>query len=240
MEDQQHDAMITFLARPTGRGGVDRALNEIVLGLVSGSYEPGDRLSASRIAKETGVGLVPVREALHLLAGQGVIEMLPQRGARVRGMSRAETESWHQVFQALTLIGIRTAAGLIREQRTLRVPLGEAQRVLDQLVDEVSGPAILNALLDYHRRLNAFCGLTLLDEASRRLQVVHWISFVARYAALVPHRAFIVQNYRRLSEALARGDADGACAAYNYECAFMNTLIRGDDIETPASGDVSS
>lgn len=239
MEDQQHDAMIAFLARPTGRGGVDRALNEIVLGLVSGRYEPGDRLNASRIAKETGVGLVPVREALHLLAGQGVIDMLPQRGARVRGMSRIETEGWHQVFQALTLIGIRAAAGLIHEQPALRGALRVAQDVVDGAVDGQSNPAILNALLDYHRRLNAFCGFALLDEASRRLQVVHWISFVARYAALVPHRASIVENYRRLSEALARGDADAACAAYNYECAFMNALIRGDDVETPTSAAAS-
>jgi DNA-binding GntR family transcriptional regulator len=56
--------------------------------------------------------------------------------------------------------------------------------------------------LEFHQRLNAACGLDLLDEASRRLQVVHWIGFVAHYADLVPERLAIVRNYRRLTEAL--------------------------------------
>lgn len=231
MEDDQLDTMIAFLARPTGRGGVDRALREIVLRLVNGSYQPDEKLNANKIAKEIDVGLVPVREALHLLAGQGIITLLPQKGARVKGLSRAETEEWHEIFRAITLIGMRRAARLLREQPGLRAPLAEARTVLERLASEQTGAGIVTTLLEFHRRINAFCGSELLDEASRRLQVVHWISFVAQYATLVPYRETIMGNYFRLVDALTRGDADSAVAAYNYSCAFLNALIRGEQPE---------
>ncbi|MFV3076982.1 GntR family transcriptional regulator [Niveispirillum fermenti] len=228
MADQEQDTMISFLARPTGRAGVDRALREIVLGLVNGRYQPGQKLNANKIVKEIDVGLVPVREALHLLAGQGVIELLPQKGARVKGMSRGETEEWHEVFRVLTLIGIRKAARLLREQPALQSALAHARAALEPLPSADSNARIVTALLEFHRRINAFCGSELLDEASRRLQVVHWISFVAQYASLVPHRIVIMENYFRLADALKRGDIESAVAAYNYECAFLNALIRGE------------
>lgn len=232
MDGEEQDTMISFLARPTGRAGVDRVLRDIVLGLVSGRYTPGEKLNANRIAKETDVGLVPVREALHLLAGQGVIELLPQKGARVKGLSRSETEEWHEVFRVLTLIGIRRAARLLREQPELQSSLAQTRAVVERLPSEDTNARILTALLEFHRRINAFCGSELLDEASRRLQVVHWISFVAQYAFLVPHRVAIMKNYLRLADALGRGDADSAVAAYNYECAFLDALIRGEQPDT--------
>ena len=220
--------MISFLARPTGRVGVDRVLREIVLGLVNGRYQPGEKLNANKIAKEIDVGLVPVREALHLLAGQGVIDLLPQKGARVKGLTRGETEEWHEVFRVLTLIGIRKAARLLRERPELQAALTKTRTVLKQLQFEESNARILTGMLEFHRQINAFCGSELLDEASRRLQVVHWISFVGQYASLVPHRVAIMENYVRMTDALERGDADSAVAAYNYECAFLGALIRGE------------
>jgi DNA-binding GntR family transcriptional regulator len=174
------------------------------------------------------VGLVPVREALHLLAGQGVIDLLPQKGARVKGMSRGETEEWHEIFRVLTLIGIRKAAQLIRAQPELQMALAQTRAVVERLAFEDTNARILTALLEFHRSINAFCGSELLDEASRRLQVVHWISFVAQFASLVPHRIAIMENYYRLTDALERGDVDSAVAAYNYECAFLAALIRGE------------
>lgn len=234
MRSEEQETMISFLARPTGRTGVDRALREIVLGLVNGRYRPGEKLNATKIAKEIDVGLVPVREALLLLAGQGVIELLPQKGARVKGLSRSETGEWHEVFRVLTLIGIRKAARLLRQQPELQAPLAKARSVVERLPLEESDAGVLTALLEFHRCINAFCGSELLDEASRRLQVVHWISFVAQYASLVPHRRTIMQNYLRLTEAIRRGDEDSAAAAYNYECVFLDTLIRGDQPIAPA------
>ncbi|TNE60858.1 MAG: GntR family transcriptional regulator [Alphaproteobacteria bacterium] len=232
MNSEEEDTLISFLARPTGRAGVDRALREIVLGLVSGRYRPGEKLNANKIVKEIGIGLVPVREALHLLAGQGVIDLLPQKGARVKGMSRGETEEWHELFRVLTLIGIRKAARLLREQPELKMPLAQARAAVERLPSEESNPRIATAMLEFHRRINAFCGSELLDEASRRLQVVHWISFVAQYASLVPHRVAIMENYFRLADALGRGDSDSAVAAYNYQCAFLGALIRGENPDT--------
>lgn len=52
--------------------------------LLSGRFAPGERLSEPLLAQELGVSRTPVREALMRLAEEGLVELVPGRGARVR------------------------------------------------------------------------------------------------------------------------------------------------------------
>lgn len=56
------------------------ALTDAIAG---GAIEPGERLVETDIAARLGVSRVPLREALKLLEAQGIVEVLPHRGARV-------------------------------------------------------------------------------------------------------------------------------------------------------------
>jgi DNA-binding GntR family transcriptional regulator len=59
---------------------VERALRERIL---AGALEPGSRLHQEALSEELGVSRTPLREALGRLAADGLVEMLPNRGARV-------------------------------------------------------------------------------------------------------------------------------------------------------------
>ncbi len=59
---------------------VERALRERIL---EGVLEPGSRLHQEALADELGVSRTPLREALGRLAADGLVEVLPNRGARV-------------------------------------------------------------------------------------------------------------------------------------------------------------
>jgi DNA-binding GntR family transcriptional regulator len=59
---------------------VERALRERIL---EGVLEPGSRLHQEALADELGVSRTPLREALGRLAADGLVDVLPNRGARV-------------------------------------------------------------------------------------------------------------------------------------------------------------
>jgi DNA-binding GntR family transcriptional regulator len=71
-----------------GRAGV--VYREIKRRITELYYQPGDRLSEVRIAGELGVGRSPVRTAFARLQGEGWIEISPQSGTFVRGLSDSE------------------------------------------------------------------------------------------------------------------------------------------------------
>lgn len=231
-EESNYSTLAAFLARPSGRKGVDKVMKNLLIGLLNGRYRSGQKLNASKLAQELNVGLVPVREALHLLAGQGIVELLPQKGARVKGLSQEEVGEWQEIFRVITLVGIMRAARSIRSHPENRTPLARARAVIEQLPEDASSAQIVSAILEFHRRTNEFSGAAVVDEASRRLQVVHWISFLAQYAPLAAYRTDIASNYLRLADAIHLGDGETAAAIFSYQSAHFDALLRGEKPES--------
>jgi DNA-binding GntR family transcriptional regulator len=66
------------------------AASEIRRRILAGVYPLGSRLDQRTLAKELGISVSPVREALRLLQAEGLVENLPNRGAFVATLSRSE------------------------------------------------------------------------------------------------------------------------------------------------------
>jgi len=67
-----------------------RAYQEIRQGIRDGSFERDRRYSENELAVSLGISRTPVREALLELARQGLVEIFPQRGFRLRELSSEE------------------------------------------------------------------------------------------------------------------------------------------------------
>jgi DNA-binding GntR family transcriptional regulator len=61
----------------------ERAYRSIRHDVLSGRFQPGNSLPEERFAAELGLSRTPVREALRRLGAEGLVEILPNRGARV-------------------------------------------------------------------------------------------------------------------------------------------------------------
>ena len=84
--------------------------NVLLKRILSGYYEPGERLVEIRIAQELGVSQGPVREALRDLEFVRLVESVPFRGARVRAVSDAELAEVYPIRGALEEVAARAAA----------------------------------------------------------------------------------------------------------------------------------
>jgi DNA-binding GntR family transcriptional regulator len=79
--------------------------------VVHGRLRAGEHLVTQDLAQRFGVSHTPIREALIALAGAGVIDLLPNRGAVVRRVTAKEVREVCQVRRALECEATRTACG---------------------------------------------------------------------------------------------------------------------------------
>jgi DNA-binding GntR family transcriptional regulator len=75
-----------------GRSRRQHALEIVRNDIITGRYEPGERLIEATISDELGVSRGPVREALRQLESEGLVQLVPYRGAVVIGVSDEEVQ----------------------------------------------------------------------------------------------------------------------------------------------------
>lgn len=93
---------------------------------------PGEPLAADRLAQELGISRTPVREALQELAKEGLVELVPHKGAFAARFSRRDVEEIFQIRAALEPLAAETAAANIpqEELETLQAYLEETRKKL--------------------------------------------------------------------------------------------------------------
>src|SRR4051812_37590293 len=112
--------------------------------IISGETVPGERLTEPRIAGLAGVSRSPVREALRILAGEGLVEITPRHGARVTHVGVRDAQELYAcrllleprcAFEAVEAI---TPAG-VGEVDGIRAPVGGGGPGRRALLDEKVG-----------------------------------------------------------------------------------------------------
>jgi DNA-binding GntR family transcriptional regulator len=87
-----------------------RVAEELRRSILTNRRRPGDRLIEDRLSEELGVSRIPVREALRVLAGEGLVEVQPRRGASVADVSPEVARDLVEVRATLEGLNARLAA----------------------------------------------------------------------------------------------------------------------------------
>jgi DNA-binding GntR family transcriptional regulator len=172
--------------------------------ILAGELAPGERLVEDRLAELLGVSRNPVREAIRVLATEGLVEVTPRRGAAVSRLSEAEAEELFDVRMALEALAARlaarkaVAAGSTSTARLREVLDAARTATADVRLDEV---ADLNT--EFHAAVaeaagNAYLSL-VLEPMLRRAQ---WL-FQQTAQTRAPHSW---SEHVSLYEAIAAGD----------------------------------
>jgi GntR family transcriptional regulator, rspAB operon transcriptional repressor len=83
-------AVPTPVGRAPARGQIGQETYESIrTAILNCSFPPGMALSELAVSEELGVSKAPVRDAFRRLAGEGLLEVVPQRGTSVSLLSRA-------------------------------------------------------------------------------------------------------------------------------------------------------
>lgn len=198
----------------------------------AGRLSPGSRVNAARISTTLGLSAAPVREALSVLAGRGVLDLLPDRGAVIRPMTILEYCQLWDVISAIASIGIKLAAEAVKTG----ADASELVACHDAIAHQPLPPAPLDFILrlnDWHYAANAIGGNPVVSEAMNRLAVPYWdrylVEIIDVYANIDGYRS----NYRRIHEAVMAGDGPAAIASFQFHAAWSVELSLKSDKARP-------
>jgi len=89
--------------------------------IVSGEIEAGTRLTETKVSEQLNVSTTPVREAFRRLSSEGLVKIIPWRGAIVQEFSSKEILEVYQCREALEVMAISLAADHIDEEGVLKL-----------------------------------------------------------------------------------------------------------------------
>lgn len=142
---------------------VDRAYQVIRDGILSGLYPQGSHLSAQVLAEASGFSRTPVREAMRRLHAEGLIRIIPNRGAFVATWSEGDVEHYFELDLVLESFSAELAASRVtpKDLAMLRQLVDE----MDRLVFEEPPPlARVKEVNDrFHKEVMAISGNVRLE-----------------------------------------------------------------------------
>lgn len=185
----------------------DRVLRKLRDAILSGRFEPGQRLLERELSEQMGVSRTPIREALRKLELEGLITTIPYRGPIVTQPTLADAQALYEVRAALEghAVALYTRRADESSRNRLRATLEDARRALDTGTID----ATLRANNAFHDELAAGCGNGLLQSmlANLRDRIVllrlESLSFPGR-----PPHSFL--EHLAIERRIAEGDAQAA------------------------------
>lgn len=189
---------------PIARSTLPEAVAERLRTLIiEGELRPGTKLNERELCERLGVSRTPLREAFRMLASDGLLVQLPNRGAQVVALSPDDVRDGFEVMAALEglageLAVARVTDNDVADLRALQVEMEAAHGQHDL-------PSYYRINRAIHDRLNAIAGNAVLGQTYRTLNArLHALRFRSNLNRAKWDQA--VEEHRAMIAALAARD----------------------------------
>src|SRR5919107_831839 len=209
----------------TAASGREKAYIHLRENVLTDPELQGRFLNETELAADIGVSRTPVREALLLLVSDGLVELIPQRGAYVPAITGREISELMELRGVLENYAARL---VIAEQR---VPAGLMQETLDlqaRIPDtESPGDAREFIRLDtlFHQQLIDAAGNELISRTYSKLHVRQIVVGVSALFRTGGRREQVCSEHQDILDALVSGDAAKAQEAIDHHLAVTRDLL---------------
>jgi len=219
-DDRNHGPNDTPIRRRSLHDEATERLRDMI---IEGQLTAGNWINELDLCKKLGISRTPLREALKVLASEGLVELVPRRGARVAQLSIRETVDLFEALGALEGIAAEFAAARmstadIEKLRRLQALIEQQHRAKNRL-DYFRDNQTL------HEAIVAFSGNSAIAEIHLRL-----IARVgsARYSAILSESRWndAVQEHSEILGALERRDARRAGELMRQHVARTGEVVR--------------
>ena len=201
-----------------------RAVAEIRDMIVKGQLKPGARISEKELCDRFGISRTPLREALKVLASEGLIELSPRRGAKVTRLSRRRLA---EQFRAVALIEADAAREICETASDAQI--GKLRTIHDRLIrafGRKEAPLYYRSNEEFHRAIVLTAGNQTLAGIHAGL-IVHLHR--ARFLALTSTEMnpSFAEDHDSIVQALERRDAATAAAEVTRHQAEVAKDVMG-------------
>lgn len=183
--------------------------------ILDGTLRPGDRLVETDLAERFAVSRGPVREAIRLLAPEGLVILRRNRGAIVASPTFDDVL---EVYAARLSLGTLALTHAVETRSGESSRFAEAVDLLTTMRDDsvqADPQAMLEADLAFQDAVLGLSGLprisTMLEQSAR--DAASFVSLLGITYDSTDHVA-LIERHERLLNSIAAGDADATVAAW--------------------------
>lgn len=126
----------------------DVVFNTLRQAILRGELKPGERLMEIQLANKLGVSRTPVREAIRKLELDGLVLMIPRKGAEVAQISEKNLRDVLEVRRSLEALAVRLACERISRQELLE--LKEAEQAFEEVLGNDDITVVAEADVAFH------------------------------------------------------------------------------------------
>jgi DNA-binding GntR family transcriptional regulator len=183
----------------------DQVVSRLRVMLIEGRIAPGAKLNERELCELLGVSRTPLREAIKLLAAEGLVDLLPNRGAVAVKLSETDVQHAFEV-----LAGLEGMSGELAARRITAAELAEIKALHYEMLacfarSDLSGYYRINARI--HAAINAAAKNPLLTKTYREINArVQSLRFRTNQNEVKWRRA--VGEHERMLEALEARDPE--------------------------------
>lgn len=208
------------------------AYGRIREGVIGGTFAPGALLSENELAAALGLSRQPVREALLLIAQEGLVEVRPQSGTYVTRIDPDRVREAQFIREAIELASLAAC----------ETPSKDDERMLHGLIARQRAASDRDEFYpldeEFHR---ALLGLAGHANAWAAVSAAKGHLDRARYVGMSATRGVqdYVDDHERVVDALVAGDADAAAAALRAHLRFVFDDLEAVRAQHPELFDVA-
>ncbi len=209
-QPRRQSGIVSLLTREDSYVSGPQVLSELRRVIASGRVPPGSPIPLDDVAAFFGVSLIPVREALKTLLGEGLLEHQPRLGYTVTALSQAELDELYVVRGALEAAALEAAV-----RQSTQADHDRATAIHDELGRAVAAddaPGFQRASREFHEALLSPCRmprlLHMLDIAWNLTEPVQTMMRTTE-----EDRAGMREDHQLMLAAFVARDADALKAA---------------------------
>ena len=196
------------------------ALQQIRDAIVAGKFKPGYHLVETELADQMNISRLPIREAIRHLQQEGLVVIIPYKGAFVSSVDSVDLAEIYTVRSSLEELAVRLLAPRITPTQ---------KQVLLSVLDELTGALEKNLLekaidadLEFHRTLCRFSdNRRLLDFWQTLLRQLR--PFINLEKRLYQNAMDQIDEHMAIYKAVSSGDPDAAVQSIRIH---METAIQ--------------
>lgn len=185
------------------RGKVFQRLREDIL---SGVYQENDELREVSIGEELGVSRTPVREALRQLELEGLVTIVPNKGAYVKGITKKDV---HDIYKIRSLL-----EGLCAKWAT--------EHITDQQIEELEEIVLLS---EFHLKKQ---GQGKAKQVSDLDGKFHKVLYEASNSRILEHVLSDFHKYVKMARTMSVGEKERAEKSIDEHRAILEAIRKKD------------
>lgn len=170
----------------------EQIANKLAEGIICGDYAPGQHLQETVLAESFGVSRGPIRDALRILAQEGLVKIQARRGTTVAALSNKDVSDIFEVRAAV--FGVAAAELARQRSPEILAMLDDGTKALIQVLEERNGDHFLamayrlsmlvadasgnsyarNILHSFRRQTLSLTRKVMMSEENRKLWFSNW------------------------------------------------------------------